>query len=263
SGGVYDCTLNKTCVISGTSGGVESDQRYIGTGTNVNSATKQGTIDPELYMPNWASAENPTAYLATANFVNGVGIEGFSVQYTTVNGIFNITFYDAENSWMRNVRSIEPATKHVLLFYSHHITVRDSYMFASTPPCDADAYGVDIYYAAHNLVENNIFQRFEVPMMNETNAEGNVFGYNYSINNLFDTNCVATSFMQASGHDHGPGTNWALWEGNDGDGAVREDYFGTSNFDTDFRNRWSGWESTNTVDQTSGALITANARFHS
>jgi len=45
----------------------------------------------------------------------------------------------------------------------------------------------------------------EVPLMNEVAQTGNVFAYNYTINNLFESSCNPTQWMQASAHDHGPG----------------------------------------------------------
>ena len=155
------------------------------------------------------------------------------------------------------------------MFYDHNITVRDSYLFGGTPPCNADAYGVDVYYAAHNLIENNIGVRMEVLWMNETDSEGNVFAYNYSINDLFQNDCSPTTFMQWAAHDHGGGNNFTLFEGNEGNGTVRENYYATAFFVTDFRNRWQGVEMNRSFtqtwedSQTSPAVNAARARFNS
>lgn len=222
-------------------------------------------IKPALVMPNWRSAKSPGAFWASGLYVTGVGLENFSLAWTSnPGGPFSISFFNAQYSWVKGIRSLHTVNKHVLAFMSHHITVRDSYFFDTLNSVN-DSYGVDWFQSDWNLTENNIFQRMEVPLMNETNAVGNVFGYNFTINNLFDSNNLSTSWMQQSAHDHGAGSSFMLEESNDGDAQGHESYFGLAHFVTDFRNRWTGYEVGSSEaggNQTVAIMNQARSRFH-
>jgi hypothetical protein len=263
---IWVCVGTPTCTQSGGSGSVQREQVQFVTVTSISGGACPCTIgiSPGIYMPNWRSARSPQAWWVSNDpYVTGVGLEDFSIKYQSgVIGPFNISFFNAKNSWVKNVRSIKPEQKHVNLFVSHHITVRDSYFFSTTNSVN-DSYAVDLYWAGDNLIENNIAQRVAVPWMVETNAPGSVFGYNYSINNLFDSGNTATQWMQAAAHDHGNGSSFVLFESNDGNGTVRENYFGMVHFFTDFRNRWAGWEPSGVMQNQSVAVMNqALARFH-
>lgn len=265
---VYVCDTSPGCTQNGSGSTGERQQGELHKVVSVSGTTV--VITPPLLMPNWRSAKSPRAMWSTGAPITGVGIEDLSVSFTSAtNAAFAISFFTATDSWVKNIRTVNKTSpngfgKHVNFFTSAFNTVRDSYFFGcgNGGSCAADNYGIDHYYSCFELVENNIFQRMEVPLMNEQRACGNVFGYNYTINNLFDSANTLTTWMQASGHDHGTGDNFNLYEGNDGNGSVRENYFGTAFFTTDFRNRWSGWEPANLQNQSVPYHNYARSRFN-
>ena len=270
TGGIYVCTTQPLCTQNGSNSGYGRPNRFqeqFVTVTSIQSGacapSCQVGITPPLFMPNWRSAKAPGAFWDSGLYVTGIGLEDFSIKYSSDPGApFTISFFNAQNSWVKNIRSDKPIAKHVLGFMSHNLTVRDSYFFNTTNSVN-DSYGIDWFQADSNLVENNIFQRIAVPLMNETNAAGNVFAYNFTLNNLFDSANTITSWMQPSAHDHGAGSNYVLYESNDGNGEGHESYFGLAHFMTDFRNRWTGYEvGSAEVNQTVAIMNQARSRFH-
>lgn len=244
TGNIFICTRSPECTqANGGNGRNGRAQQQLVTVTSV-SGTGPYTlgISPPIQMPNWRSGQSPKAWWANANYVTGVGIEDLSIDCTACNP-FGITFYNATNSWVKNVRSIrhvaEPVTdpasdKHILLFQSTHITVRDSYFFGRDR---GDEYGVNIWETSDTLVENNIFQHIPLPILHES-GYGTVAGYNYTINNEWNDG----TWSQGSIYGHGGHEDYILAEGNDGFGFEMENYYGFSIFATSFRNRWTGFE---------------------
>lgn len=220
-------------------------------------------ISPGIYMPNWRLSQTPQAYYSSSLPVTGVGIEDLSLTVSSTDQDQAITFFNATDSWVKNVRTIRPKQKHIRIGESQHITVRDSYMFSNQDHDDPtgpqhDSYGISCAKCSDILVENNIFQWVIVPMMNEA-GQGNVFAYNFSINGQFGPG----TWMQASSYNHDGGSSFILWEGNDGLGLHLDNYFGQAHFVTAFRNRWAGWEPQPAVltNQTVPVMIDARNRY--
>jgi hypothetical protein len=265
AGQVYICTTTPGCTQNGNGGGglgrANRFQQQWVTVTSISAGACPCTIGitPGISMPNWRAAKSPGAWWINTLPITGVGIEALSLDQTNSGAPFNISFFNATNSWVKNIRSVRPISKHVLAFDTVHLTVRDSYFFATTNSVN-DSYAVDFYMSGDSLVENNIAQRVAVPWMNEASA-GNVFAYNYSINDLFDQNQTATSWMQGCCYHHGPSLDYSLWEGNDGAGLTLENYFGTAHFVSAFRNRFTGWETSTEENQTVAAHIYARNRY--
>src|SRR5205823_4258986 len=118
---------------------------------------------------------------ASPNTIQGVGIEDLTLDNANGSVIGAIVFMShAYGSWMKNVRSVNsnaPADKHMWSHESTHLTIRDSYFYGSGSA--SDAYGVDNYDSADNLVENDIFQHLAAPELNE-GCIGCVQAYNFT-----------------------------------------------------------------------------------
>lgn len=98
--------------------------------------------------------------------------------------VYNINFNFAVNCWVRGVESAKSMGAHVLIEYSKNIEVSGCYIHHSF---GYDGFGTRGYgvclrqHASDCLVENNFFRYLRHAMMVKEGANGNVFGYNYSI----------------------------------------------------------------------------------
>jgi len=198
-------------------------------------------ITPGVYGLNWSAAKSPGAWWSA--MITGVGIENLSLDHTNSTETAGITFFNAFDSWVKNVRSLNANRNHVWLTQSAHITVRDSY-FYGTKKAQSQSYGVESFLASNNLVENNIFQHITAPIMMGPSM-GSVLAYNYSIDDYYYV--VAWQIPSLYGA-HDAGVLYNLYEGNIGSGFMGDVFHGSSNADTIFRNRLTGWETGKSED---------------
>lgn len=247
------------CQTTGSDGSC-SQEGGIGSGRSGRSQTQQVVvtsisgsgpwtigITPGLYAPNWRSGQNPGAWWSNSLPVTGVGIENLSIDASSVsneNGSV-IQFDNALSSWVKNIRSINSSGakalhKHVWLYQSSHITVRDSYFYGSAGA--SESYGVDSSYSSSdNLVENNICQHIATCTIGEGDS-GSVFGYNYALDNFYTANGNSPDWQQGDAYHHGAADNFKLWEGNQGTEFELDNIHGTSFMLTAFRNYYSGFD---------------------
>jgi uncharacterized membrane protein/PKD repeat protein/protein-disulfide isomerase len=246
TGNIFVCQtygVNGSCSQQGGSG-VAKTGRALSQQVTVTSISGTGPwtigITPGLYAPNWNSSQSPEAWWSNNPPVSGVGLENLSADYSAVGPMATgIMFHNATQSWVKNIRSINgtalagAATTHVLVWQSTHITVRDGYFYGSSP--SSEGYGVDFAStSSDNLAENNIFQHMATATILE-NSIGNVFGYNYAVDNYYGGN-----WQQQDGFHHGAGDYFNLWEGHEGIGFNGDDIHGTSFMQTHFRDYLSG-----------------------
>jgi hypothetical protein len=135
--------------------------------------------------------------------------------------------------------------------------IRDSY-FYGTQNAASQSYGVESFVGSDNLVENNIFQHITAPMMANGPSAGTVFGYNYAIDDYYDNG--APQWMQGSSYVHAADASLILNEGNEGPGFFTDAVHGSHDFDTAFRNYFTGYEP-NKTNQTNAILINAFGRY--
>jgi hypothetical protein len=167
--------------------------------------------------------------------VKNVGIEYLQIERTNdatpgSGGGYNIHFLYAANCWVKSVESNKSIGSHILADVSTHIEVtgcyfHDAYTYEGTA---TRGYGVTlIQHSGECLVENNIFKHLRHAMMVKQGANGNVFGYNYSIEptrseqfsdyggdislhghyafaNLFEGNIVQNIHIDQTGGPSGP-----------------------------------------------------------
>jgi len=219
------------------------------------------TISPGLYMPNWNGEDHNGNRSPGAWWGNSVvtwdGIENLSIDHTGSNATSGIMFFNAFNCWVKGVRDIDSDRNHVWLQISAHNTVRDSY-FYGTKNAASESYGIETYMSSDNLIENNVFQHVASPMMVNGSSSGTVFGYNFAVDDYYST----AGWMMGSNWLHAAGVDSILEEGNQGSGFIADDIHGSHNFVTLFRNRFTGWEATKTVQTTPVHLYTHSRYFN-
>src|SRR5439155_1484727 len=136
---------------------------------------------------------------------------------------------------------------------SRAITVQNTYTFGASGP---DEYAFDCWTCGDMLFINNIVQHVRSGFISEM-GEGLVIAYNYHINHF------KNGYLQGAQDNHGPGAAYWLVEGNDSAlGTELENYWGSSNFITIFRNHVIGWQSdSDGNDQTVPGYSYALSRF--
>lgn len=215
-------------------------------------------ISPAVYAPNWRTAMNPGVWWPNHLPITGVGIEDLSLDYSGgPNESGGIFFADAANSWVKNIRSINGTVdKHVRMYQSRNLTIRDSYFYGGTGT--SENYGVaDSFHSSNNLIENNIFQHLATATITECSS-GSVFGYNYAVDNNYIS---STNWQQQDATKHGAGESYVLWEGQIGAGIMIDNLWGTSFMQTLFRSRWSGRDRTIKTAQTIAVNDYARNRY--
>lgn len=249
NGGVYVCadsTSGAPCSLEGnTNNGqrLQRNQVQIVTVVSCGTASTAGqtcngtnvTISPGLYMSNWTSAKSPGAWWAS-NPVRNNGIESLSMDHTNSAGNRGVEIFNCSGCWVKAVRDIDSGKAHVEVSESTRTTVRDSYFYL-TQNSVSQSYGVASFNTSDMLVENNIFQYVASPEMINGSCSGCVIGYNYSINDYFTT---SAGYVSASTNDHTAGIDMLLYEGNVGAALYADNFHGTHNLVTAFRNYWSG-----------------------
>jgi hypothetical protein len=217
-------------------------------------------IDPGVYPPNISAGLSPGAWWASALPISGVGVENVTLDFrgTSTNG-GGIMVENAINSWVKNIRSLNDGSvhKHIWIFQSSHITVRDSYFYGANGT--SESYGVDHAMTSDDLVENNIFQHISNPTMTEEDM-GSVNAYNFATDHFYNNGDPAWQQDTASNHD--AAAFYTLWEGNIGDGIKADDIHGMGVLYTNFRNVWSGRDLTSKTEETMPVELQYGMRYY-
>lgn len=151
----------------------------------------------------------------------------------------NISLEFATNCLISGVESDSANFAHIAISSSSHVEVRNCYMHDAYDYGEGGkGYGVLVQATSGDcLIENNIFRHLRHSMILQAGANGNVFGYNYSI----DPYWTGTTLPSNSSGDlvlHGNYVFSNLFEGNIGRQIVIDDSHGINGpFNTFFRNR--------------------------
>ena len=208
-----------------------------GTATAPGQACK-GTnvmITPGLYMARWSSTKSPGAWWATSA-IRRVGIEDLTLDHTASTGSFGIEIQKAIDCWVKGVRGIDSGKAHVELQESARITVTDNYFYL-TQNAVQQCYGVESLNSSDDLIQNNVLQFIAAPLMMNGSCSGCVIAYNFAINDFFT---ASKGFVQASTNQHTAGIDMLLYEGNIGPQFYADNFHGTHNLVTVFRNQFIG-----------------------
>ncbi len=195
------------------------------------------TIDRPLRFSFYAPSHG-TLRAKTWQAIEKVGFENFNIKRgnnLSTSGAYNFQFKYAANCWIQNIESDSTLSAHVSIEQSTNMEVRDSYFHRSYGyGGSGQGYGVVLdYHTGNVLVENNLFRRLRVAMLIQSGASGNVFGYNCSVDPVWD---LAGIPHDLNLHGHFPFMN--LFEGNIFQRISNSGYWGPSGpGNTFFRNR--------------------------
>lgn len=218
------------------------------TVTGVSGSTV--TISPGLYAPNWSASLTPYALFSSTLPVTGFGLESLQVNTQQLGDEqAMVETLWATNSWIKNVAFINndavrsgsgsgSTRKHAEISSSAHITIQDSYAYGSAP--SSEGYGFDLTWGtSDSLVQNNITQHMASGTILETGI-GNVFGYNFDVDNFFTGGGGSPNWQQCDAYHHDVGDYYNLWEGHEGICANMDDIHGTGEVNTLFRSYFNG-----------------------
>lgn len=214
-------------------------QNYVGQIVRVKNISSDKTV-LELYDPLRITYEadlNPR--IRRIRPVRNIGFENFRIasESSTNVGSANFSFNFAVNCWIWGVESYNASSAHVSIGASSHIEIRGSYFHhAKSYGSGGRGYGVSIGgHSTNCLIEDNIFSHLRHAMILSTGANGNVFGYNHSRDEINDNPWPYYPEADMSLHGHYPFAN--LFEGNDVIYGVADDYWGLNGpYNTFFRN---------------------------
>jgi hypothetical protein len=196
------------------------------------------TIAPGIFMANWATTQRPQAYFPTTT-LQGNGLENLSIDD---GGVYvadqNVTISSCNGCWIKGIRSLTASRSHVLMAWTTHCAVVDSYFYANLTH-QSESYGLEGRMVFDSLIQNNIFQQVtdNAPGVIGT---GNVAAYNFDILTTYNT---TPGWMQGSPYIHAGGDSYNLFEGNIGPSFVTDNVHGTHHLSTLFRNFLPGWQS--------------------
>jgi hypothetical protein len=202
-------------------------------GTTCSGTNVQVGFYPGLHMPNW-STSNMFAWWATKP-LQADGVEDLSVNSANNSGANSIEIENCQGCWVKGVTSQQSSEAHIQLLYANLATIKNNYFFL-TQNTTTVSYGVECFSCSDSLIENNIFQAVTTPQMNNGTSTGNVWGYNFTINDFYTSS--AGYSIPAHG-DHAAGSDTNLAEGNISNGITGDNIHGTANMMTFFRNYYS------------------------
>jgi hypothetical protein len=182
-----------------------------------------------------------STYIFKITPAGNVHIESLTIERldSTAQQTSNISFNYSTDCKVKCIKSINCNFAHIDIRNSTNIEVEGSYFeSAFNYGGGGKAYGVMIQSSSGEcLVENNIFKHLRHSMILQSGANGNVFGYNYSIEPYWtDVMLPSNSSGDAVLHGNYPYSN--LFEGNICQNIVIDNSHGINGPDnTFFRNR--------------------------
>ena len=226
-------------------------------------------ITPGIYSPIWGSGFTPMAGWPSHLPVTNDGVENLTLDASLTTdspgSAGTLIFFGwASNCWVTGVRTINNATpsyrNNIWAYQSAHLTIQSNYAYGSNG--SSLSYGHEIsFMSSDNLVANNIYQHVSSPeLMN--GGEGNVFAYNYAVDNFYTASGTAANFEQSDSYpSHQDGSYFNLFEGNVGAKMAADDIHGTSWMSTMFRNYWTGRDGPFKIQSTMVVDNEAYARY--
>jgi hypothetical protein len=249
AGFIYVCG-DTTCTVEGASGWSYGDSARVHEQvvriTSINGNLVG--IYPPLLMPDWRSSKSPLILSSSVTPIQDVGIEDLRVNNGGSAG-FNILFGQAYNCWVKNVASVLGGKGNVGTFGAVGITLRDSYLYQETS-YGSEAYGFYGQLASGVLVENNIFQMMPSGPVFNGAVMGCVIGYNYGLQMDFSKGDWWPGIA-----NHNASNDLCLYEGNQMPGIREDNFHGTHNLQTMFRNYFSGNDPAKTQTPRTGSPI--------
>jgi len=191
----------------------------------------QVTIAPGLYRPSatWSTALSPKAGWQSG-VISGVGLENLRIT-RSVTTQFMIGFNVAADSWVAGVGlvgGVGGGDNAINTTDSRNITIRNNWFdpFRGGGIYTTTSYGISLQQCSGCLIENNIFNGVESPIMLNSGTTGTVVSYNYEN--------YTTGEGGLQGHEEGTAMN--LYEGNSATKFWADVFHGNTALNTLFRN---------------------------
>ena len=208
------------------------------------------SLDRPVYITHLAGL-SPQAFFWRGGNLSYAGIESLRIDAQYTNQAVDFSF--CTNCWAKAIEVDHIARGAVSLWYDDHFELRDSYFYMNQAAAPTN-YGVEVDDTGASLLENNIFDNITIGCILSWSSNGNVVGYNYSVNE--------SPGSQDLGGAHGTHSVHAfmnLFEGNYG-GKLGFDYvWGSGSDETLFRNRLTGYLPPRT--STSGPGLWSNGNW--
>ncbi len=244
TGQIWNCSAGAACD-DGLQGGFSRTDGPCVAGTCIRAqaqivtvtgiAGSNVTISPGLYMPNWRSGQAPQAWFANTT-VQGVGLEDVSLDQSAVTGTDAVIMMNCYQCYVKGIRSLYAARAHIQLLVASHCMIVNSYFYQSQSHMSV-SYTTEFDVAGDNIFQNNICQQVTDSCPNNNGgAEGNVFAYNFAVDDVFGT----AGYFQGSLYAHTSGDAFNLLEGNVSPGYTSDTVHGTHHLETIFRNYIAG-----------------------
>jgi hypothetical protein len=178
------------------------------------------TVDPPV-RHTYRAALYPR--IRTQGFVENAGVEDLHIKLTAAGDPTTIQIKNSAYCWVRNCHLEYTSRTHVSLSTAYKCEIRRNYMHhAHDYGGGGHGYGVNAGGRTSDcLIEDNIFEHLRHSMLVQVGANGNVFGYNYSLDNYTDASWTPCDI---SLHGHWPYMN--LFEGNVVQEIDVSDYWG-------------------------------------
>jgi hypothetical protein len=228
----YNSSGPTGCSIDGPdTGDPERGQMEVSAVSSVNSGNGVVTLANPLKFPNWTSGQTPRVWYAQP--IVQVGLENLSLDLASTGGS-GVVFFNAYQWWVSGVKIANFSGYGIFGYQSISGIVQSNYITHSTGP---DSYGVRYFVASNNVMQNNIITQVFAPFVNDGPASGNVFGYNFIINDNYRSDYLRGSFFEHAID------GYELYEGNAADNQWNDGDHGTASMITRYRNFFFGWES--------------------
>jgi hypothetical protein len=205
------------------------------------NATQNQLLFTHKFHRTYKLADNPRLEKITP--FTHVGVECLHIirldSTDTTKKVANIFFSSVVNGWVTGVESDSGNYSHVTISGSSNIFVDGCYFrSAHAYGGDGQGYGVVMQATSNEcLVQDNIFNHLRHSVLVQSGANGNVIGYNYSINAFW----IEPPFPNDASGDlvcHGNYAYENLFEGNSAQNIVIDNSHGINGpFNTYFRNR--------------------------
>lgn len=226
------------------------------------------TISPAIAYTNFRAARNPGAYWNSGSPISNVGLEDFTLDFTTPNSCSGgntcrqgIYILNAANVWVTGVRLINTATGtqetyHIFVLQSQHVTIRSNYVWGRPTSGGANFplanYALSEQEVSDMAVENNIFERNTESIVPNDPGGRNVYAYNL----------VTGGQVGANGTQYHSGNIMMdLYEGNNIETFYSDITHGTHNVETLYRNLFDGNSRNPGTTVGMAVALLANNRF--
>jgi hypothetical protein len=261
--GTAGVSVGKLMVVSEVNTGIVTNAGGEGTctwcdGWSTNGSRARGQIVKVVSVSGTSIGISPGLYGAYTNsptvvpfspFVQMAGVENLQVKANNTGWTNNFGIYGCDSCWIKGVEANYTDGDFAEVGWSFHTEIRDSYFsnaYNHAPgSTDSDVF-ID-YKTSASKIENNIIERGHASIMLNWGAAGNVVAYNYTTGE-FDAG--STNFVIGGISMHGAHPQYNLIEGNVADMLYADQVWGSSGYNTTFRNWFEG--TTRACNPTSG-----------